>query len=656
VGAIVVNTQGGGGPSPPKGKVVAADRGDVEVTVGGVGHVNTLTGAARLSVPGSAGSAGTADRGAGGGVSGGAKGAGAGGASGSGAAGASASGAGGSGGGSQVAADAVFPTATGHVQRLLVKVGDPVIAGQPVAQLADDGVSAAATGQARNDLATARLELAQKQVHDPLRGLPPTAAERAADQQAVNAARAKLNRTLGPPLAADVATARNELARAIADLRLAQAGTPSALAAAELTVTTARHKLDTLTGSPDPAEVAAARLDLSRATLDQEVLLRAPAAPSPAAVNAANLAVAAAEQKLSAAIAGGNATDIATARAELAKAESERAALLQPPSGPTDAARFAGQLAVDAARQKLERVLNPAPAVVSGARAELAKAEADLAALRQTRGQAGVGAARAAVDAARLKLARVTGPPLRDLAAAARFDLRKVEADLAVLRQRGAPANAIDIALARLKVDVAQQRVGLADEQARRLTVIAPSTGTVTSVLTTAGAPVDAATPLARVQDLGHLVVTLDLSEFDVGRTRVGSQTHISVDALNGREFNGRVTDVATTGVDTGGVVNFPVVVTLPSTGHVRPGMLRPGMSVSARIVVKRRVDVIRVPAAAVNDQGANPTVLVQQRSGVFTTRTVEVGLTGGEFAEVTSGLQPGERVLVPEGGGGGGP
>jgi RND family efflux transporter MFP subunit len=631
VAGVVVSSHHGGGSSAAQGTFVTVRRGEVAVTVGGIGHVNTLTGAAGLAVPvssGAGGGAGAAPTGATGGGS---------------SSGAAASS---SGSAAQAPADAVFAPVVGHVRRLLVRAGDEVVAGQAIATLADDGTMASNLLQARSDLSTARLELAQKRVQDPTRGVSPTGAELAAGRQSVRAARDKLAQLVGPPLPADVATARSDLAKVLADLQSARAGRSDAVAAAELAVTTARQRLALLTGAPDPAEVAAAQLELAKATLDQETLVRPGPPPSAAAVGAADAAVAAAQQRLSDAEASGTPADVGTARADLAKAQSERDALLAPAPAPTDAARGAAQLAVDAAQRKLDQVIHPPVVTVSAARGELAKAQADVAAVRASRSQSGLTAARAAVTAARRKLAQLLGPPTPDLVSAARLDVRKASADLAVLRQRGARASATDLALARLKVDVGAQRVALADQQARRLTAVANASGTVTSVLTVDGAAVDPATPLVRVQDLAHLVVTLDLSEFDVGRTRVGAVARISVDALGGREFGGRVVDVALGGAETGGVVNFPVIVALNSRGR-----LRPGMSVSARIVVTSHPDVVRIPLDAVVDQGPRTTVTVKAPTGAAARRPVELGIAGTQFVEVRSGLRAGERVLVPSGG-----
>ncbi|HEX8159139.1 MAG TPA: efflux RND transporter periplasmic adaptor subunit, partial [Solirubrobacteraceae bacterium] len=534
------------------------------------------------------------------------------------------------------------PKVPGHVTKVLVKPGDRVVAGKPIAVIADDGAIAGNVLQARSDLSTAQLELAQKRVQDPARGVPPTAPELTSGSESVLAARNKLHRVLAPPLAADVATARQDLSKAVADLAASRSGGPQALAAGQLAVDTARQKLATLTGAPDPADVTAAQLELAKATLEQETLQRPADPPSASAVQAADQAIVAAQQKVADAEANGKPVDVAAARAELAKAQSDRDALIKAPAPPTAAAQSAAQLAVDAAHRKLDAVVHPPAATVTAAQRELATAQADLAGLDVTRGKAGIAAGRAAVRAAKQKLARLRHPT-SDVVSVARSDVRKAQADLAVLRQRGAPASATDLALARLKVGVGSERLALAEDQVRRLTVRANSSGIVTSVLTARGAAGDPTTPVARIEDLDHLVVALDLSEFDVGRVRVGAPVRVSADALGGREFGGHVRDIASEGVASGGVVNFPVIISLNS--HRR---LRPGMSVSARVIISRHRGVVRVPLAAVAHKEDRPSVTVRSASGALERRPVKLGLSGAEFVEIHSGLRAGERVVMP--------
>ncbi len=594
-----------------------AERGPVAVTVGGLGHVATLSDAAHAAAPAASGTA----------------------------AGAHSAGTSGAAGGAPP--DAVFPAVSGHVTRLLVHAGQRVAAGQPIATLSDDGTIAAAILQARSDLATARLELLQKRVHDPALGLPATAAERSAARQAIITARAKLDQVLAPPLPAEVAAARLDVTRAIADLRVARAGRSPAVHAAELAVLAAQQRLALLTTAPSPTVVAGAQLELAKATVEQETLLRPATAPSATAIRAADLAIEAAQQRLTDALAAGAPADIALARADVARAQSEREVLGQAQPAPTDAARGAAQLAVDAARRRLDEVLHPPPSVISAANEDVSRARADLAAIRVTRGAPGAATVRDALSAARARLRQLRGPAQNDVVASARLDVRKAQADLAVLRQHGAPASAVDLALARLKVDVGAARLSLARQLTGRLAIRANASGTVTSILTSVGAAADPATPVARIADLDHLVVTLDLSEFDVGRTRVGAPVLVSVDALPGHRFGGRVIDVGRTGADNGGVVNFPVVIALRSQRR-----LRPGMTAAARIVVARRLGVVRIPVAVVADAGSRPRVTVRGPGGATSSRAVTLGLSGAQVVEVRSGLRVGEQVVIPARGG----
>jgi len=143
--------------------------------------------------------------------------------------------------------------------------------------------------------------------------------------------------------------------------------------------------------------------------------------------------------------------------------------------------------------------------------------------------------------------------------------------------------------------------------------------------------------------------VSLNLTEFDVSRTRVGAVSRISADALGGRRYGGNVVDVGLSGGDTGGVVTFPVVISVDEASG-----LRPGMSVSVRIVVSRRPEVVRVPVDAVKTpEGGRATMTVRTPSGQLKKRSVKLGLVVDSFVEVRSGLSEGENVVVPMSGGG---
>jgi RND family efflux transporter MFP subunit len=545
--------------------VAEATRGDVVVSVGGVGRIVETGVASEIAVPSSSSAS----------------------------AGATASGATATPG--AVSATAVFPQTSGRVVRFLVRPGERVAAGQALALLDDRGSAAAAIAQARNDVATTRVELTQKRTSDPLKGLPATPAELAAARGAVRAARLRLARLNQGPRPADVSVARLDLRRAEADLETLLGGTPEARA--------------------DAISLAQRSIDLAQQRLDRVL-----APPS--------------------------AADVATAQAEVRKAESDLALLLRPGSGALPAEITSARAALDAARSRLERLLAPPnPADVTAAQLDVERAKADLRRLQLGPSPTALAAARQAVESARAKLAQLLAPPLRSDAATARLDVLKAEADLAVLRARGGPASSIDIALARLKVVGAQLRLANARIARPLLTVRAPSRGTVTSLLTVVGAPVDPLTPIASVADLDRLAVNVDLSEFDVAQVKPGLPAVVSVDAFGGKSVPGKVQFAALTGSNTGGVVTFPVRVGI---AHERG--LRPGMNVSVRIIVEKREDVVQVPVEAVSrDEEDHAIVKVMGPNGETTPRIVTLGLSSSKNVEIVKGLRAGEHVALPE-------
>jgi RND family efflux transporter MFP subunit len=227
----------------------------------------------------------------------------------------------------------------------------------------------------------------------------------------------------------------------------------------------------------------------------------------------------------------------------------------------------------------------------------------------------------------------------------ARLDIGRAEADLAVLRARGRPGSRFDIGLARLKVSAARARLASARFAGGLLTVRAPSGGTVTALLTVPGAPVDATTPIVAVADLDRLAVSVDLSEFDVARVRPGLRAVVSVDALGGKAFRGKVLFAALSGTGSGGVVTFPVRV-----GLAGARALRPGMNVSVRIIVALRRDVVQVPLEAVSrGEDERQVVTVLDDAGRTSPRRVTLGLANNKSVEIVKGLRPGERVVLTD-------
>jgi HlyD family secretion protein len=621
-GFLVWGSQGGTA-AQADAIVARAERGDIVVTADGVGRIVQARGPALIARP----------------------------------SGGSASGSGGSGAGGAATPDtppdAVFPRASGQLERYAVRRGQRVRAGQVLAVLDDGGAAAAAFRQAKNEIATAQLELKQKRTSDPLKGLPATSAEIAAARAAITAAEEKVRQLLGRARRADVSAAWLEVRRAEADLETLRGGTPAARADA---IRVARRNLEAAQDrlerarTPDPADVAAATAELRKAEADLAELQRAPEGPTAEEIAAARTAVANAEANLAERKAAQppDPAGVRAAQLELDRAKADLAVLLRRPRGPTDEAIAAAKQAVEAARAKLARILRPGSNPdAKAAELEVERARAELRKLQSGPSRAALANAKAAVEAAEAKLNQLLGPPLRADLAAARLEVRRARADLSVLHTRGAPGTPDDIGLAKLRVDAAKIRLQTAQLALRSLKVRAPAGGTVTSMLSVPGAPVDTTTPIATVSNLDRLAVSINLSEFDAARVRRGQKAEVSVDALGGETFAGRVLYASATGVETNGLVTYPVQIAIDDSEATKG--LKPGMNVVVRIVVAHKRDTLQVPIEAVKEEGDDMVVTVLNAAGEPEPepRVVQIGLQNDKNVEILKGLREDERVEI---------
>ena len=77
---------------------------------------------------------------------------------------------------------------------------------------------------------------------------------------------------------------------------------------------------------------------------------------------------------------------------------------------------------------------------------------------------------------------------------------------------------------------------------------------------------------------------------------------------------------------------------------------LKQGMTVTVSIVVQQRNNVLLVPTAAIATTGRQAYVQVVLPSGATEQRSIQTGISSGQYTEVSSGLSEGEKVIVPKG------
>jgi macrolide-specific efflux system membrane fusion protein len=190
----------------------------------------------------------------------------------------------------------------------------------------------------------------------------------------------------------------------------------------------------------------------------------------------------------------------------------------------------------------------------------------------------------------------------------------------------------------------AQQAMAAAVLAVADATIVAPADGLITAVniLPGANAPSDYAIQLAA----GPMVATASFAEADITNIKVGQAASVTVTAAK-TAIDGTVSQIVPVAATSGGgssVVGYTVTVTLGSA----PDTVLSGMSATVTVTTASVENVLRVPATALNGSAsAGYTVLVVGSDGATKTVSVEVGLVTTSYAQISSGLNQGQAVVV---------
>jgi HlyD family secretion protein len=229
-----------------------------------------------------------------------------------------------------------------------------------------------------------------------------------------------------------------------------------------------------------------------------------------------------------------------------------------------------------------------------------------------------------------------------------------------------------------------------AQNQLSKTIIRAPISGKVTRLNVEAGETVVVGTMnnpgslILTVSDLSVVEAVMAVDETDVPEISLGDSTLVELDAFPGRRFTGKVTKIGnsaivppsqTAGTGQTAAIDFEVVITLDDPVI----QLRPDLSATADIITAVRESVVSIPIISLtvrNPEGLEAPPATEEDTGipeparprgplareqepvdvegVFVVREgvahftpVVIGITGQEYFEVVSGVEPGDTVVA---------
>jgi HlyD family secretion protein len=273
------------------------------------------------------------------------------------------------------------------------------------------------------------------------------------------------------------------------------------------------------------------------------------------------------------------------------------------------------------------------------------------------------------------------------------FDTKKAAYEVA---EAVAAKDQASVAQARAQLDSAQGHINQSKAQLTRVNDVlsktvytAPFDGTVTNLPVHQGETVvmgiqnSPGSTLMTVSDMSVITAEVHVDETDIVNVAIGQPAEVTIDAIPGKTFPGKVTEIGdnaivrSTGVSSEQSAtssqeakDFKVVVTLDSP----PTNLRPGLSATAKITTGTAKSALTIPIQALtvrdkkdleaqnNKTKASKAAPVAQMKkdtdeiqGVFVItpahkaefRKVETGLTGTTDIQVKDGLKENDEIIT---------
>jgi HlyD family secretion protein len=183
---------------------------------------------------------------------------------------------------------------------------------------------------------------------------------------------------------------------------------------------------------------------------------------------------------------------------------------------------------------------------------------------------------------------------------------------------------------------------------------------------------------MATVADMSKIIFKMNVDELDISKVKEGQKVTVTADAMPEKTYSGYIDYINQIGTSSNGVTSYPVTVVVEEAEG-----LMPGMNVSAKVIVERVEEVIRIPVSALRrgnmvmvklkdgekapeprtpngqqGQGGQPQTGGQsqaaggQMRGVtapegFKVVTVQTGLNDSDYIEIKSGISAGDEVQI---------
>jgi membrane fusion protein, heavy metal efflux system len=167
-----------------------------------------------------------------------------------------------------------------------------------------------------------------------------------------------------------------------------------------------------------------------------------------------------------------------------------------------------------------------------------------------------------------------------------------------------------------------------------------PIAGIVVERNATIGATVGTDANLFKIIDISSVWIDANVFEKDLERVKLGQEVKVTVPAIPGVTFIGRV--ILVSSVIDPETRSLKVRTEVPNRG----GALKPDMFANVEIITDVNRSAISIPQSALLEEGGQKVAFVVAGSG-YEKRVVNAGIQSNDRVEIRDGLKAGDKVVV---------
>ncbi len=175
--------------------------------------------------------------------------------------------------------------------------------------------------------------------------------------------------------------------------------------------------------------------------------------------------------------------------------------------------------------------------------------------------------------------------------------------------------------------------------------ITAPSAGVIKSITIVPGMVLVSQTSpyrIAIIQKETKPLISINLTEIDVSKVKIGQKATITFDSLPNKTFTGKVVTIDRVGTTSNNVVSYPALIQLDTASLE----IIPNMAANVSIIIETKNNVLLIPSTAIQTQAGQSVVRIL-KNGQEQQIPVEIGLQNENQTEIISGLSEGDEVII---------